>query len=832
MHKSAADSWRKNHGMSRIRVKNLGDEIVVTSPGFKVVLSAAFGGTPSWIGFSGTEPISTPTSPMLSARLGGRKIVPFIDGEMNADIVKNPDAGCVSVTIHDTVWRAESDDHAAPAPGFRTALVYEFWHDGVTFVKTFFHAETLDPVVLDRFVLDFGVQLGSQEECDWAFWKFPGRNVDAADIQGTGSFERLIPKGENRTWKNSILPFFSFDFGEGVRRDRHFECFVESWNAVSGHHRNTETRIDWQKAGARIQWDFQKMPHRKPGRACQWRNTWGWAMRQFPRERCTMPPRIYHYLDMFQRYPETRQIAGMAREGATLLILHEGWRLDAKQGEFPYDNSALKRVAAACRKHGLRLALYVRGNEDQILEDAGRSLAPYLRHDVDGIYMDYGSAWSFVTHEDESAPGGRIKLRAYDLKMRRVRDFVGPNGVLISHTGSFFSAVGQTVCDLYLGGEQEKGRLLESRDVHAYFSGLSICPTSLWTAAFPTYRTRKMLPFLVSTAQAPFLHLGCQFPASSLNHPHIPSLVNFVRPLWRMWTFFESPGGVTVFSDQNTPPEWLGIRSPNTGAVAFVNAGGDMLLMATNFSEQEHELSLCPHWVHFGLGENMRCVELDPEKKPHPAYREIVRHKECVSAVVGGYGLIGWLFTRSLKKWGDKLTQFVRPYPKPTREEEVFRERLNAERERRLNPPAWKRVFIRVRMFNFPNTYEDSIWWDLFDNTVELVELRGANTKRLGYITSTGLSKTAPKPEHYLWPGVVSPWIALHDIPGLRGRRSLAFRTRKGKLDFYSWVAVEVSDRAATTERTYELEYNNEIDLDWSVLEFSIEMGCGAPPKK
>jgi hypothetical protein len=808
--------------MEKIHIKKDAQTITVSTCSFKVVLSADLGGFPSFIGFSDGEPVHRAKKSAMSASLGGRKIYPVINGRMDAEITNDLDKGKATVNIHDISWKYESGEILK---NYRCALQYEFWHDGVAFVKTFFHSETLEPAKIKDFSLALGIELESDSECEWACWQLPGKSVVAADIQTLGAcFERLIPKGDSRIWKSRILPFFSFDFGKAEKRDKHIEFFVECWNSVGGDPRNTETEVRWDENKAAVSWNFQKKESFTEGRSCQWRNTWGWAIRQFPKERMRMPLRIYHYLDMLKHYPTDRQIEGIAAEGANLLIVHEGWRLDVKQGEFPYDHREMKRVSRSCKKHGLRLALYVRGNEDQILEDSGESLRPYLKYNFDGIYMDYGGAWSFITNEDENAPGGRLKMRSYDLKMRRVRNFVGPEGIFISHTGSFFSAVGQTSCDLYLGGEQEKGRLLENRSIHSYFSGLSICPSSLWTAAFPTYRTRAMLPFLSSTAQSPFLHLGCQFPSSSLNHPHVPQAVNFVRPLWRLWRLFDGQGNVSVFSDQNTPVEVIGIKTKNSGACAFINNKGEMLLIASNFSSENQIISIAPDFFRLGAGKNNYCIRLEPEAVPSPKYCSPVKLASMFSSETTGYGLSAWLFTSYPEKWKKRLADFSYPYPAEGKEGAALRKAVQEEISRRQNPPSWKEVYIRAWVPNFVNTYEDSIWWDLYENTIELVDISGGKARRLGYLSSDGLVKEAPDPDHYLWPGIVTPWIAVHKIPGMKGTKKLAFLTRRGKHEFYSWIRVELSDQRKVTDKTYRLEFNNEIDLDWSKLEFAVSI--------
>ena len=54
------------------------------------------------------------------------------------------------------------------------------------------------------------------------------------------------------------------------------------------------------------------------------------------------------------------------------------------------------------------------------------------------------------------------------------------------------------------------------------------------------------------------------------------------------------------------------------------------------------------------------------------------------------------------------------------------------------------------------------------------------------------------------------------------GEALLAFVTRKGDNEFYSFVKGELSPVPRVDKRTYEINFCNEIDLDWSVLSFTI----------
>lgn len=777
------------------------------------------GGFPSRLSFAGEEQdLFSSQPPRLSVVLEENQgqVYPVWDGSP-PDIQR--DGSQLRVGFHDLRWRG--DPGAMFADG-RLSLQYEFHEDGVVFVTTFFHTDSTTPPLLGDFSLRVGLSLAPEQEANWSYWRLPSE-VSGKLIQDLSHFERNLPPGDTRLFDKTILPFLSFDFGTGGCRDRHLEFFVESWNSLTPDHKNTATCVEWTGRDAAIQWTFQKEPATLPTRGLQWRNVWGWCLRRFPVKRRRAPWRIFHYLDSFERYPTASVIRQMADEGGNLLILHEGWRKDMQNGEFPYDLGQLRKTMQSCRKHGLRLVLYVRGNEDVVRERACRDLRPFLQRNRDGVYMDYGGPLCFMKVE-ENSPGGRIPFQEYYASHQTVRDFVGEDGIFISHTGSFFSAVGHTVVDAYLGGEQEKGALLKNSTIHAYFSGLSVAPTSLWTAAFPTYRTRQAIPFLAATHQAPFLHLGNQIPCSSLVHPQAPSVITFARPLWRLWELFDDKRDIAVHCAQNAP-EAFKTDSPATGASVMIDGAGDILLIASNFSEAKRTVSLEVDWRALGTPPGTECLALECGYEGNTFGRQKLGRQ--FQGEIDGHGLRGWLIVKKSAVWRDALARFIRPYPPETTAAKAHWRRVEEIRRCRFQPPAWESHFLRVSIPNWVCTWESSIWYDLYENTIELQDWTDPqNRRRLGYLSRQGLVKRKPSRDDLIWPGVQTPWIPLAGITQKRAASRgtcLALVTRKGANEFYSFVKGELSPEPNIVKESYEINFCNEIDLDWSVLNFKIE---------
>lgn len=259
----------------------------------------------------------------------------------------------------------------------------------------------------------------------------------------------------------------------------------------------------------------------------------------------------------------------------------------------------------------------------------------------------------------------------------------------------------------------------------------------------------------------------------------------------------------------------------------MVTRQGDILLIAANFAEAAREIKVRVNWKQIGLSPGRAWFALNSNGKRNqyrplaPAGRLQIRLEGC--------GVGGWLIVKSKAAWTRKLARFARPYVFAP-EETGYRQHLAEIQAKRFDPPEWDRCYLRVSIPNWPNNYEDSIWFDLFENTVELLDLSHPDRpKRIAYINRRGLAAAAPRKQDYIWPGVATPWIPLHAT--LRNRRiirpvQLGLATRRGKFEFYSFVKAEISPRPSVCPETRELVYNNDLDLDWSLLTFKVRVLC------
>ena len=800
--------------MSTISVKMSGSTLCLSNESFSVEFAETCGGFPSLLGFTGEEPLLKSDKPLLSAKYNKRLVSPFIPDGYNPAIMEYDEK--YDLTYDSLPWCFQ--DTGEVAPNLEISLSYEIYADGVVFVKTMFFSSSLDEFEFEDFILEPHFKLLPGEHANWAYWTLP-REYSAALIQNLGNFERNLSMTENRAGSDEIFPFVSFDYGTEGRRDHHLEFFVEGWNSLTPKYNNTATKVIWLDKECSVSWNFHRTDAKNPGRALYWNNTWGWALRRAPIERTKDPLRIVHYLDNFKHLPELSVIDQVAGEGANLLIIHECWRTDVKNGAVPaVPASHLRDFIERCHKYNIRVALYVRGNEDLMQDDFGQDLFRFLTPDYDGIYMDFASPCCYLDR-GEYYPGGRIKFRSYDRTMRRVRGKVGDNALLIGHSGSFFSAVGYTVLDAYVGGEQEKGKLLENPTAHSYFSGASVQQTSLWTAAFPTYRTKKMLPFMATAMQSPFVHLGVQLPCCSLAHPELMSAIPFARPLWRLWELFDGLKKYNVYSTVNCAGI-IKTDGAKTGCCMLVAPDGAKLVIVANYAEKSRRVSASIDYIRKSSAQNLTCYKLDCNYQLNGFTETAI--PESFNAALPDSGITAWLLAPATESWQDKLKKFTRAYPTFPEEEQANRDRIETIRKQRFNPVPQEKAFLRLKLFSFPDTYEDSLVVDLYANDSELVNLTNPDKPvSMGYITMDGIQKN-PNPERRLQAGGTTPPVPLHKIlvkanPG--ELIHLGIKSRHGEHEFYSFVEAVVTDENGSSRH---MIYDNELDMDWSLLTFDL----------
>ena len=774
-------------------------------------------------------PVLRPGTTWLSCRLSdGRRAVPYISERTIVEPVRHP--GRLWINMDLLNWRDEAGNDI---PDFRTDLRFELWDDGTAFVSFYFMGESCDVPDIDSFTFEVRPDVSGFEHVKWGVVRRCA-TTNAADILPVRA-ERFLDPGEERRDDGSLMASVSFNCFTPNRTARYMEFFVEGHSTLSGLIDGCSSSMTWEDGQPVARWDFQKPAYRHHAeRPWQLRNQIGWLVTPPPTKRALPPLRMYHYFSNQHRYPSPDCVRKMAAAGADVVTFHENWRSDTINGGTPYNPLELRALVAAAHEAGMRVALYVRGNEQAEVEEKTDWFPRFLKRDHDGLYMDSGGADSCHTPKHIDYVGGRIHFRGWYLAARERRERVGKYGLVFSHSGTTFSAIGATdgLLTGQVTGEGERGLMIKSREHHAYFSCSRILPGTMWTAAFPEYGTSAMVPYLASTGQYPHVALGAQFETSSLKHPDEPGTSDrHLRPLWRLWGLFSGERDIGVGTWDNG---FAGVAtdSDRTGFYAMRAGDGALLVIVTNFEPGRRTARIALDYAALALPESLKAYRLTPDLAS-PGVAAEVSKDGAFDFDLDGHGVAGLLFAPADDKWAARLAAFAKPYPEPDAFDKAWLDMIARQKALRDNPPAWKKVWMRVSVPNLSTPYEESLWWDLFAVHVALCEKDAgadAGYREIGWIAPDSAKLLSERPAldpkvppvfgcndaGIIWPGHPTPWIPLHETLG-PGLHELATRSVIATLgiSFYSWIEITLSpEPAPKAEGAYTLIFLNDLEPD------------------
>ena len=708
---------------------------------------------------------------------------------------------------------ALTDDAGNAEPGFSLCLRHELFDDGTAFTDAFFLGESMPAPSLKGFELKIPLSLSAFETVRWSLAYRP-KTVDGTLIQ-TSAPERELPPGENRKCEHGIFPQAGFNLWMKDGPSCYAEFFMEGDNVPAGDPADNESSVIWENGNPVLRWNFLTKETRPACGPWQWRNRWGWVVTPAPRTRHLPPLPMYHYFDNLAHYPTDEAMEAIAASGAQVLILHENWRTDVQNGGQPYDPVRFRQIVEQAHRHGLRVMLYIRGNEPSIVEENGEWFANLLQYNHDGLYMDYGGPFHWLVPPSETYQGGQIEFRRHYLNNLSRRKVVGSNGLLYSHTGPMFSALGMTggTIDGYVSGEGERGLLVKSRLDHAYFSMASVCPGTMWTAAFPEYGEPRMAPFLAATGQSPHIPLGTQIRSSSLSHPSAPGLadVNF-RPLWKLWNLMRGTENLRIFSDYNCSGMFA--RSEEVSHY-LMSAGGKMVCIFANFTDSPRTID--PYIDFAAAGISSCMLHLCMPTRETPGKAQVFDGKPFT---LGPYG-VGAICSGELD-----FAEYEKPYPELPSECRSHLAKVESQRKKRAGQGAAPEWFLRVSIPDLPIAYEASMVLDLYDNYCELCEETESGERKLGYIGKSGFRQEMTPKEDMIVNGTASAWIPLREIVGAGSHQLLLrslHRSEKYYVNspFYSFVMLEIARKADHPD--FCIEFMNELEGERSELHFTLD---------
>ena len=793
----------------------------------RVVFGYEGGGFPTLIAIkelNGSEvKIIESDIPLLTMKLGdGRKAAPFITKDFQ--VVKSKFEEAERIEFNKIPWR---DETGTLLKDFYLSLRYEFWPDGTAFINSFFIFDSPgEAPSIKSFRLEYPLNLSEYDRVHSAYIRRQ-ETIDPNVMNGSLT-QRFVENKNDCFFSNELLPVVNFSCRG--RAAAYIEFLMEGHAALSGKKDGVCSGISWNKNKPAVYWDFQCVEHQMKDRPWQWRNQWAWIIAPPPRVRHLPPLRMYHYFDNFKLFPTDRQIEKMAKNGADLLIMHENWRLDMQNGGIPRDSVEFKRVVEKAHSLNMRIAVYIRGSEKSATEEFCDWFDAILRKDWDGLYMDYGGAENESSPSTETFPGGCCHFRRHFMKLRNLRRRVGRNGVLLSHTGPVFSPIGMLGgnVDGYVSGEGERGIMIKGRAEHEYFSSAFAVNGSMWIAAFPEYGTSKMIPFLAATGQFPHVSQGTQFPSSSLSHPNEPG-INIIpfRPLWKLWGLFRNQQNLSVFNDYNSAGIFTHGDKDTAAYLMVSNDKKSALLIVSDFMGQPHKLEIVVDWKSTGFNpEGTKRWQMVPDIES-PGKAEPYTDKTKFTVTVDSYGVAGWFLTHDLKSAQIQLDEYEKPYPEIDDADQAYLKKVESQKQMCDNPIGKDKIFLQIATPTVKNSYEDSMWWELYKNAIQIGTFGSDGSfKPLGWISKNGFTKNEPKSEDYVWPNHHSEWIPLHEIFPI-GEHLVGLKSIQNGSPFYSFITATISPEAKFTDKSYTIRFFNELEPDRAYLRFKIRLTHG-----
>ena len=712
--------------------------------------------------------------------------------------------GAEALEFTDLIWM---DEQGEIIPELHLGLRYEFFPDGSVFCSAIFHAETAHPQICKNFKLSFSLDFSSFDDCRFAVYPRLGSG-GAVDIQRIAA-QRFVPRGKNIEIPENLPIEYSFNLTRESGPSLYAEIFLESGAVLDGGNEQGRGSILWNNGSPTVEWNFQTGETTKDHRPLQWRNRWGWKIVPPETVRKLPPQHCYQFIDNYRHYPSADELETIAESGCTMLIIHSNWRRDAANGSIPYDLDKFFMVKEMAAKYGISLLLYMRGSEKEIVENNGEYFRRLLDKNRDGLYMDYAGPMSRQQPPEEFACGGTVLFYQHYLTLKRLRENLGENGLLIGHTGAWFSNVGINFSDAYISGEGERGQLLAGRKEFEYFTMASAAPGSLWSAAFPEYATTAMIPFIASAGQFPHSPLGMQFASSSLLHPPEPGINDTVfRPLWKIWNLFSAERNVKVFSDYNCSGIFSGTE--NIGHYLMISPDNQRALLVLSDFGGKGEVAV--NWQKTGFDPaGKKCFHLTPdESAPGKAEKA-----ERMVAEFSNYPAEAYYFASD----ETDFSNYEAPYPQCGASGKAFLAELETQHQYRHLQPTKKAELKLYLDDHLCTALEDSMVVDLFDEDVTLGVVTENGFKALGIITADKLLKPGTLDAPRILSGMTTQTVDLSALLG-KGHHKVAIKSYYKGEPFYNFITVKLT----TDSGEYSLEFRNQLEADRSEINFELTL--------
>jgi len=316
---------------------------------------------------------------------------------------------------------------------------------------------------------------------------------------------------------------------------------------------------------------------------------------------------FYQDAQIAKENPSLERIDEAAALGANVLIIHQFWMNNGGSNGEPmadykvHDPEWFKAFVGRAHDKGMRVALYMRGVEHYSLYMD--FFEEYMQRNWDGLYADWATPFGLGYAKGTSR---HCSAHNWFVFCRCLRERVGPNGILISHT-AIQTFTSNACFDAVMCGEFSvmHAGLLHSPEISTSYAMLGGCGVNLIAGDAPD---RKIF----SSQQSASFSAGLGYS----NHPFMAPNIEFkdanayIQPLWDIQRHLpEAP--VRSFNPAIGTGVGLTWSDDKLHPLAYQTADKTTLLQIANISDTPASGTVEVDLAKLGLPDTARLHPLD-----------------------------------------------------------------------------------------------------------------------------------------------------------------------------------------------------------------------------
>ncbi|HUS80809.1 MAG TPA: discoidin domain-containing protein [Armatimonadota bacterium] len=313
-------------------------------------------------------------------------------------------------------------------------------------------------------------------------------------------------------------------------------------------------------------------------------NRWGLALGHQRRADNAVGQRIAHWQEgnaSLMTYPSDTALDAMAECGVSLNVLHLYWY--GRPAYTPFDEAEMRRWIASSHARGIRCAVYATPCDREGISGINPEWVQGLG--LDGIYFDFGSVHTMSGRADADGRYQRAfpALATVELT-RRFRAAVGPDGIIISHSGGYApDTFFHLNLNAYLPGEASvQTSMLRDVRAAAYHSGMAYAVVHPW-CEYADFQTRHGAATYAAMGGFPHILFGRGTHQDNNYHRSVYRSAEFALPYWQILSTIPMDAGTQLFTWATERAAWT--DQPGVSCCVYRRSADLLLVTASNLGE-------------------------------------------------------------------------------------------------------------------------------------------------------------------------------------------------------------------------------------------------------